>query len=116
MDNLLLSLMVILVISYTVNKVILWGDKKVQILIISPQAQQIRQTILDTLDCGVTMLNVESGYEGAPQQAILSVVYSRKYLQIRNAALQLDPHAFIVVSDVTNVSGRGYTLSRLPKE
>jgi len=114
-EGLLLSLVVIIVISYTVNKVILWGDKKVQILIISPMAQQIRQTILDTLDCGVTMLNVESGYEGSAQQAILSVVYSRKYLQIRNAALQLDPHAFIVVSDVTNVNGRGYTLSRLPK-
>ena len=115
-EGLLLSLVVIIVISYTVNKVILWGDKKVQILIISPQAQQIRQQILAGLDCGVTMLNVESGYEGCPQQAILSVVYAAKYPLIRDLALSIDKHAFIVASDVTNVNGKGYTLSRITEE
>ena len=112
MDGLLLSVLVIAVMSFTINKTILSGDRKIQIIIISPQFQAIRQEILEKLDCGVTMLEMEGGYEGEKRQAILTVVYSNKYTAIRDAALKHDKHAFIVASDVTNVNGIGYTISR----
>lgn len=111
-DNVLLSLLVIAVISYTVNRVVVTGENKIQIIIISPEIQKIRQEILKNIDCGVTMIEVEGGYEGKRQQAILSVVYSSKYPVIRDAALKLDKNAFIVASDVTNVNGKGYTVDR----
>ena len=112
MDGLLLSVLVIAVMSFTINKTILSGDRKIQIMIISPQFQAIRQEILEKLDCGVTMLEMEGGYEGEKRQAILTVVYSNKYTAIRDTALKHDKHAFIVASDVTNVNGIGYTISR----
>ncbi len=112
MDGLLLSVLVIAVMSFTINKTILSGEKKIQIMIISPQFQAIRQEILEKLDCGVTMLEMEGGYEGEKRQAILTVVYSNKYTAIRDTALKHDKHAFIVASDVTNVNGIGYTISR----
>ena len=111
-DNLLLSILVIAVISFTINATVLSGEKKIQIIIISPEVQSIRQEILKNIDCGVTMLETEGGYEGQKQQAILSVVYSNKYKEIRDAALKFDKNAFIVASDVTNVNGKGYTMSR----
>jgi uncharacterized membrane-anchored protein YitT (DUF2179 family) len=55
---------------------------------------------------------VETGYDGLDQKAVLSVVYARKYPEIRETALSIDPKAFIVTSDVTNVNGKGYTLHR----
>lgn len=112
MDNVLLSLLVILVISYTVNKVVVTGENKIEIIIVSPEYQRIRREILSKVDCGVTMLNVETGYEGKQQQAILSVVYASKYPEVRDAALKIDKNAFIVAADVTNVNGRGYTIDR----
>lgn len=111
-DGLLLSILVILVISYTIDRTVLTGEKKIQIIIISPQIQQIRQKILEDIDCGVTMIEAEGGYEGKKQQAILSVVYSNKYPLIRDTALRIDKNAFIIASDVTNVNGKGYTISR----
>ncbi len=111
-DGLLLSLLVIVMISTTINRTVLAGEKKIQIIIISPAIQQIRQEILKNIDCGVTMLETEGGYSGSHQQAILTVVYSNKYPAIRDAALKFDKNAFIVASDVTNVNGRGYTLDR----
>lgn len=113
-DGILLSLLVIVVISFTVNKVVVSGEKKIEIIIISPEYQKIRREILGKVDCGLTMLDIETGYEGIKQQAILSVVYASKYPEIREAALKIDKHAFIVAADVTNVNGRGYTLSRNP--
>ena len=112
MDGLLLSILVIAVMSTTINRTILFGESKVQIIIISPEAQAIRHQILKNVDCGVTMLEAEGGYEGKKQQAILSVVYASKYPKIRELALKLDKNAFIVASDVTNVNGKGYTVDR----
>lgn len=112
MDGLLLSVLVIVVMSTTINRTILTGESKVQIIIISPEVQAIRQQLLKNVDCGVTMLEVEGGYEGKRQQAILSVVYASKYPVIRDLALKLDKNAFIVASDVTNVNGKGYTVDR----
>lgn len=112
LDGVLLSILVIMVSSVAINRTLVSGEKKVQITIISPKYPQIRQEILNTMDCGLTLLDIETGYEGVAQKAILSVVYARKYPQIRDAALKIDPHAFVVANDVTNVNGRGYTIGR----
>ena len=112
MDGLLLSVLVIAVMSVTINKTILTGERKVQVIVISPEIQQIRSQLLKDVDCGVTMLDMEGGYEGKKQQAILSVVYANKYPMIREVALKIDKNAFIVASDVTDVNGKGYTVAR----
>jgi uncharacterized membrane-anchored protein YitT (DUF2179 family) len=112
LDGILCSLLVIVVMSATVNKALVSGEKKVQVMIFSPAYEQIRKALLDQVVVGVTLLNVETGYDGLDQKAVLSVVYARKYPEIRETALSIDPKAFIVTSDVTNVNGKGYTLHR----
>ena len=109
---LLLSILVIAVMSYTIDRTVLAGEKKIQIIIISPEIQAIRQKILEDIDCGVTMIETEGGFDQTKQQAILTVAYSNKYPLIRDAALKIDKEAFIIASDVTNVNGVGYTIAR----
>ena len=115
-DGVLLSVIVIWLSSVTINRTLVSGQKKVEITIISPEYQRIRQEILETMDCGLTLLDIETGYEGQKQKAIMSIVYARKYPPIRDAALKIDPHAFVIASEVTNVNGLGYTLDRKYKE
>ena len=112
LDGVLLSVLVIWVSSLAINRALVSGAKKVEITIISPEYERIRKEILENLDCGVTLLNIETGYEGVHQKAILSVVYARKYPVIRDATLKIDPQAFVIAADVTNVNGQGYTLER----
>ena len=112
LDGILCSILIIVVMGFVIDKTVVTGEKTLQLIIISPQHQQIREMILTKANCGVTMLNMETGYEGKPQQAILTVVYSNKYPEIRDASLNIDPHAFIITSDVTNVNGIGYTIDR----
>lgn len=111
-DGLLQSLLIIILISFTVNQTIVTGEKKVQVIIISPAYEQICRDILEDLDSGATMLDIETGYAHHTQKAIFTVVYAKKYPQVRDAALKLDPKAFIVTTDVKNVNGVGYTISR----
>lgn len=112
LSGLLLSLLIILLTSLVVNRTIITGEQKVQIIIISPFYEEIRQEILRTQDSGATMLNIETGMTEQSQKAVFSVVYAKKYPEIRDAALRIDPKAFIVTTEVKNVNGIGYTLAR----
>ncbi len=116
MDGILYSIVILLIMSTTVDRVVVSGERKVEITIISPEYEKIRKEILSNMDCGVTLLNVETGYDRTAQQAVYSVVYANKYPEIRDAVLAIDSHAFIVAGDVKNVNGRGYTLDRLTNE
>jgi uncharacterized membrane-anchored protein YitT (DUF2179 family) len=112
LDGILCSLLVIVVMSATVNKALVSGEKKVQVMIFSPAYEEIRKVLLEKIIVGVTLLDVETGYDRQKQKAVLSVVYARKYPELRDAVLAIDSKAFIVTSEVTNVNGKGYTLHR----
>lgn len=114
-EGLLHSLIIIFLMSTMVGKTSISGAQKVEVIIISAQHDAIRKYILEELDSGVTMLDIETGYDGVRQKAVLSVVYAKKYAAIRDAALKIDPMAFIVASDVKNVNGVGYTIDRAHK-
>ena len=111
-SGILYSILILFVTSVVVDRTVISGEQKVAVTVISPEYNRIRGEILRTVDVGVTMLDIETGYAAEHQKAIYSVVYAKKYPDIRDAALRIDPHAFIVASDVKNVNGRGYTLSR----
>jgi len=111
-DGILYGLLNLVLTSVIVDRTIVSGEQKVEIIIVSPEYDAIRHAILHRADCGVTMLEAETGLRGERQQAILSIVYAGKYPQIRDLALKIDPKAFIVAAEVKNVNGLGYTLTR----
>lgn len=112
-ESILHSLVIIFLSTAVVNRTVVTGEKAVQIIIISPYFEQIRQEVLGAMDTGATMLNIETGYTSQAQKAVFCVTYAKKYPAVRDAALRVDPKAFIVTTDVKNVNGRGYTLERL---
>ena len=112
-EGILYSLLIVVLTGIVIDRTIVSGEATVQIIIISPEYQRIRHEILDNISCGVTMMDIETGMTGEKQQAILSVVYAKKYPEIRDAALKIDKTAFIIASDVKNVNGQGYTLERV---
>ena len=106
------SILIVFLISTVVNKTVVSGENAVQIIIISPAYEQVRKELLGALDTGATMLSIETGYTAENQKAVFCVTYAKRYPAVREAVLRVDPGAFIVTTDVKNVNGRGYTLSR----
>lgn len=111
-DGILYSICIIAITSMTVNKTIVMGENKIEIMIISPKYQEIKKEILKTMDLGLTLFHIETGYEGIEQKAIYSIVYAKRYPEIKKAALKIDKKAFVVAANVMDVNGRGYTLER----
>ena len=110
LEDLLYGILLIMVISFFVNKILLLGTSRTEIKIISSKADQIREAILSRVDRGVTMLHGEGGYLGAPTEVILSVVSNHEMPRIQRLARDIDPNSFIIISQVTEVWGRGFSL------
>ncbi len=112
LEDLLYGIILIVVISYSLNKVLLLGTSKTEVKIVSTQAQAIREGILSRVDRGVTILHGEGGYLHQPTEVILSVISNHELPKIELLAREIDPECFMIVSRVTEVWGLGFSLSK----
>ena len=105
---------IVMVIVYTVvlDKVLLFGTTRTEVKIISQHADDIREAIFTQLDRGVTVLHGEGGYSHEPEQVLLSIVSNRQLPKLEKLAHAIDPTCFMIVSHVTEVSGRGFSLEK----
>ena len=105
---------VILVITYTtvLNKVLLLGGSKMEVKIISRNPEPIRQAIIGHLDRGLTILRAEGGYSQEDRQVLLVVVSNRELHQLERIVKNIDPESFVIVSEVREVRGRGFSLTK----
>ena len=112
LEDLLYGIMLIIVISVTLNKVMLLGTSKTEIKIISSKAVKIRDAILSDVDRGVTLLHGEGGYLGNQTKVILSVVSNYELTKIERLARRIDPDCFMIINRVSEVWGRGFTYGK----
>ena len=108
----------VMVIVYTVvlDKVLIFGSTRTEVKIISQHADEIREAIFSQLDRGVTILHGEGGYSRNSEQVLLSVISNRQLPKLEKIAHLIDPTCFMIVSHVTEVSGRGFSLEKDYKE
>lgn len=106
---------ILLVIIYTVvlDKVLLLGQSRTQVQIISSQYQEINRMINQTLDRGSTLIQAETGYLGAKSMLVLSIVSNREVSRLKEMVLAIDPKAFMIINRVSEVKGRGFTLEKM---
>ena len=109
LEDLLYGILLIMVISFSLNKVLLLGTSRTEVKIVSESSAMIREAILSRVDRGVTILHGEGGYLHTPTEVILSVVSNHEMPKIEQLARDIDPNCFIIVSRVTEVWGRGFS-------
>lgn len=111
-EDLLYGILMTLAVSVTMNRVMLMGTSRTEIKIVSQKALEIRDGILSKVDRGVTLLHGEGGYLGTQTEVILSVVSNHELPKIEQLARSVDPGCFMIVSQVTEVWGRGFTYGK----
>ena len=111
-DQVLYGILNVFLSSMMVNYVTVMGARKVQLLVISDKYEEIRKELLLDMDLGVTLVHVETGYLRKEQMAVLCVTTARKLYGANLAIQSIDPRAFISISNISEVRGRGFTLDR----
>lgn len=111
-DQVLYGIVLVILHTIVMDKMLLMGDSRTQVKIISAQSDAIREAILKQLDRGVTIFHGEGGYTRDPSEVLLSVVSNRELPKLEKLVHSIDPECFLIVSRVTEVSGRGFSLEK----
>ena len=109
-EQVLYGITVVIITTIVMDKVIMLGETKVQVTIISPKWQEIRKIVFDDINRGCTLLNVTTGYYQKNQFAVMAVVSKRELHLLNDMILSIDPTAFIISNETHSVKGRGFTL------
>ena len=117
-DMLLYGALLVMVYTIVVDKVLAMGDAQLQLQIVSDQADAIRQAILQDVDRGVTLLHGQTGYQQRETDVLFTIISPRERHRTEQLIRRIDPNAFIIISHVTRVSGRGFSEAKkhLPLE
>jgi len=111
-DQVLYGIVLVILHTIVMDKMLLLGDSRTQVKIISARSDAIREAILEQLDRGVTIFHGEGGYTRDPSEVLLSVVSNRELPKLEKLVHSIDPECFLIVSRVTEVSGRGFSLEK----
>lgn len=105
---------ILLVLAYTsvLNRVLLLGQAKMQVKIVTERHEEINQAIAEQLDRGVTLFKSRTGHLKRDGYVVMSVVNNRELIQLNHLIQEIDPQAFIVIHKVNEVRGRGFTLKK----
>ena len=112
LEKILYSILITFLTSLVINKVMLMGKSQVQVMIISEKYQQINAAIQTNLDRGSTFLRSITGHLQKDQLIVLSVLSPRELPHLNRLVSQIDPMAFMTVTPVNEVKGRGFTLKK----
>lgn len=99
--------------SFVIDKTILLGAKQTkQVQIISQESDQILSKILEDLDRGCTIVESRGGYTNEKRDMLMVVVPINQYQTLIDVVHSIDDSAFVIVSDINEIRGRGFTLQR----
>lgn len=111
-ERILYALIMVMIYTMVLDKVLMMGVKQVQVKIISEHYEVISRAIQQKMDRGTTLLNMEGGHTRKKSMVVLVVVSGRELAKLNHMVSELDDKAFMIVNQVSEVRGRGFTLTK----
>ncbi len=99
-----------LIIETHMSDNIIKGFKRSKLIfIISSAHRELSDYIVNSLERGVTYINVVGGYTNEERKMIMCVVSGRELVKIKQMAGRIDSKSLCFISDVSEAFGEGFT-------
>ena len=112
MARILYGILLVMIYTMVIDRLMLMGTTQTEVKIISSRSEEIRQAVLEQLDRGITLLDGRTGYLGQEMEMIFTVISNRELPRIEKIVHAIDPECFMVVSKISQVSGRGFSMKK----
>ena len=109
-EEMLFTFISIYVIAELTNRVAAGLNREKSIVIISSEAEKICTDIMENVHRGVTYLDGRGGLTKEPRGILFAVVSLTQVGRVKTIVRHHDPQAFMIVSDTSEVTGKGFTL------
>jgi uncharacterized membrane-anchored protein YitT (DUF2179 family) len=104
----LYALIALYVTSKTIDLVQVGFGRSKTAMIITNKQEEVRAGILNKIDRGVTKLSAYGGFTDDERPVLMCVVDQREFTKLKQLVKSLDPTAFVVVMDASEVLGEGF--------
>ena len=107
LQTILYTVICIFVTSQMINIVVTGLNQRKAVMIISPKSDAIADAIMENTKRGVTIVNGEGGYSKKKLRLLYTIITFRELSRFKALVRQIDPDAFVVISETLEVMGRG---------
>lgn len=99
------SLIISTISTYLVDKMLIGISDSKTFFIQTSKEDEVKEFILKVIESGVTEFDTKGAFTNARKKMLMCVVPTEKYSFLKSAIEEIDPQAFIVVSDCYEVLG-----------
>lgn len=78
------------------------------VMIITEYVDDVRDAIFEEIDRGVTVLSGAGGYTDRERRVVMCVVQQNEFIKLTQTVKMVDPGAFVVAMNATEVLGEGF--------
>lgn len=78
------------------------------IFVVSDRSSEIAEHVLYEMDRGCTAIPAQGMYSDEMRKMLFCVVGKKEVLDFKDCVKELDPHAFVIVTDANEVLGEGF--------
>ncbi len=112
-EKMVYGFMTMAVLTYTIDVVITGTKQTIQMFIISNKFEELSQAIISEANRGVTILDGRGGYTGDEVKVLMVLARKRDSSLVFRIIKRIDPDAFITLSNVMGVYGKGFDRMKL---
>jgi len=102
------ALLCVIMNGFVIDTVIEGLNISKQVLVISRKYDIISKFIIQKLERGCTLLQGKGGYSGNDTFVLYTVLNTKEFIRLKKYIKEVDPAAFITVSDAHEVLGEGF--------
>lgn len=107
-EKALYTLVALFISSRVIDRLIEGVDEARAVTIISGLNQAIANSIINNLERGATIIKGYGAYTGKEKNVLYVVVNKQELLPLKKIIREIDPRAFIIISNVYEVLGEGF--------
>ena len=105
----LYSAIALYIIVKMIDAIVSGFDYSKAFMIITEEEEVLRDAIVNEVKRGLTIIDAKGGYTSQDKRILLVVVRKKQEVHLKKLIKRVDPKAFIIVSDVYEVLGEGFS-------
>lgn len=91
------------------NRIVTGFNKRKSIMIVSDKSEEIAEHIMNELGRGVTFIEGEGGYTHTKKRILYVVITLTQLSKVKEIALKSDAKSFFIISNASEVNGKGFS-------
>lgn len=112
MEAVLIGTVVLALESLVLERVMVFGQAQIELFVVSNAYQTIKNRFLNELQAGVTLSHIQTGVWETEQKAVMCIIPPAKLYRANEIVAETDPDAFMTITKIKEVHGRGFTTAR----